>query len=141
MCGKAELIKESKKYKRGFLTKRAFKTLPNKYNLHMGEGSEELVIKDVVQVFDNPNHAGYTRTISLALRHGAPVQYLVEQMQKDKTADIFSYSKVIARCLKKYITDGTKASKQNCTNCTALGTIIYQEGCATCTSCGMGSCG
>ena len=141
MAGKAELIEVPRKYKHGTLTKRSYKTKQNKYDLRIGEGDEELVIKDVVQVFDNPNHAGYTRTISLALRHGAPVQYLVEQMHKDKEADLFSYSKVIARCLKKYIVDGTKASEQNCTNCGAEGTIIYQEGCQTCTSCGFGACG
>jgi len=141
MAGKAELIEVPRKYKSGTLTKRSYKTKQNKYDLRIGEGDEELVIKDVVQVFDNPNHAGYTRTISLALRHGAPVQYLVEQMHKDKEADLFSYSKVIARCLKKYIVDGTKASEQNCTNCGAEGTIIYQEGCQTCTACGFGACG
>ena len=141
MAGKAELIEVPRKYKFGTLTKRSYKTKQNKYDLRIGEGDEELVIKDVVQVFDNPNHAGYTRTISLALRHGAPVQYLVEQMHKDKEADLFSYSKVIARCLKKYIIDGTKASEQMCTNCGAEGTIIYQEGCQTCTACGFGACG
>ena len=38
----------------------------------------------VVSIFNNPNHAGYTRVISTSLRHGVPVQFLVEQMQKDK---------------------------------------------------------
>ena len=64
-----------------------------------------------------------------------------EQMQKDKEADLFSFSKVIARCLKNYIDDGTKASEQTCANCGAEGTIIYQEGCQTCTACGFGACG
>ena len=106
-----------------------------------GEEGSEVIIKDVVSVFDNPNHAGYTRTISLALRHGAPVQYLVEQLQKDKEMDMFSFSKCIARCLKKYIKDGSKASISVCSNCGAEDTIIYQEGCQTCTSCGFGACG
>ncbi len=139
--GKAELIEVPKKFKSGTLTKRSYKTTPNKYDLRVGEGDDELAIKDVVRVFDNPNYAGYTRTISLALRHGAPVQYLVEQMQKDKEADLFSFSKVIARCLKKYIADGTKASENICSNCGAEGTIIYQEGCKSCTACGFGACG
>ena len=109
--------------------------------MRIPDGDDELAIKDVVSVFDNPNHAGYTRTISLALRHGAPVQYLVEQLQKDKEMDMFSFSKVIARCLKKYIEDGLKASESVCTNCGAEDTIIYQEGCQTCTACGFGACG
>ena len=141
MGGKAEMIEIPKKYSQGILTKRSFKTQANKYDLAFGEDEDKFTVKDVVSVFDNPNHAGYTRTISLALRHGAPVRYLVEQLQKDKEMDMFSFSKCIARCLKKYIKDGSKASVSICTNCGAEDTIIYQEGCQTCTSCGFGACG
>jgi ribonucleotide reductase alpha subunit len=138
--GQAEMIELPKRIKNGTLTKRAFKTTNSKYDLSIGTDDDPLNIKDVVSVFANANHAGYTRTISLALRHGVPAQYLVEQMQKDKGADLFSFSKVVARCLKNYIDDGTKASEQNCSNCDAVGTIIYQEGCQTCTACGHGAC-
>ena len=79
--------------------------------------------------------------MSTSLRHGVPVQFLVEQLLKDREMDMFSFSKVIARCLKKYILDGTKASVSTCTNCGSEGTIIYQEGCQTCTACGFGACG
>jgi ribonucleoside-diphosphate reductase alpha chain len=108
--GEAEQIELPKRIKNGTLNKRTFKTANSKYDLVIGEADDALTIKDVVNLFDNANHAGYTRTISLALRHGVPVQYLVEQMQKDREADLFSFSKVIARCLKNYIDDGTKAS-------------------------------
>ena len=73
----------------------------------IGKNGDTLVIKDLVDVFDNPNHAGFTRTISLALRHGAAINYVVEQFQKDREMDMFSFSKVIARVLKTYIKDGT----------------------------------
>ena len=139
--GQADMIEIPKKYTKGILTKRNFKTQPNKYDLAFGENGSEVIVKDVVSAFGNPNYAGYTRTISLALRHGVHVQYLVEQMQKDKEMDMFSFSKSIARCLKKYIEDGLKASVTVCTNCDAENTIIYQEGCQTCTSCGFGACG
>ena len=139
--GQADMIEIPKKYTKGILTKRTFKTQPNKYDLAFGEEGNEVIVKDVVSVFNNPNYAGYTRTISLALRHGVHAQYLVEQMQKDKEMDMFSFSKSIARCLKKYIEDGLKASVTVCTNCSAENTIIYQEGCQICTSCGFGACG
>ena len=77
----------------------------------------------------------------MALRHGVPVQYMVEQLQKDKNADLFSFSKVIARCLKKYIVDGTRASNGTLVNCCDNPNVIYQEGCAICTNCGFGKCG
>ena len=138
--GEAEMIELPRRIKNGTLTKRAFKTTNSKYDLSMGHDDDKLHIKDVVSVFANANFAGYTRTISLALRHRVPVQYLVEQMQKDKEADLFSFSKVIARCLKNYIVDGTEVDK-TCPSCGAEGSLVYQEGCVTCKSCGHGKCG
>ena len=80
--------------------------------------------------------------MSLALRHGAPIQYIVEQLQKDRDADLFSFSKVTARVLKKYIQDGTKVSNGVFeTDCCNNQNIVYQEGCATCINCGMAKCG
>lgn len=138
--GKADQIIIPTKFKNGKITKRVYKSVPSKYDLVVGDGDEQMVIKDVVSVFDNANYAGYTRTISLALRHGVPVQYLVEQMQKDKEMDMFSFSKAIARCLKKYIKDGSVASDKVCPDCKAEGSLVYQEGCVTCASCGHSRC-
>jgi hypothetical protein len=52
-------------------------------------------IKDFVSVFDNETHGAFTRTISLALRHGIPLQYVCEQLQKDKHSDMQSFSRVM----------------------------------------------
>ena len=139
--GEADQIEIPRKYKKGTLLKKSFKTQNSKYDLTVGEGDDTLSIKDVVSIFNNPNHAGYTRVISTSLRHGVPVQFLVEQMQKDKEADLFSFSKVIARCLKNYIVDGTKASENICESCGVEGSLVYQEGCVSCKSCGYSKCG
>ena len=138
--GSAEQIEIPSKFRNGKLYKRTFKTRNSKYDLAIGEGDNQLVVKDVVSIFDNPNHAGYTRVISTSLRHGVPVQYLVEQMQKDKEMDMFSFSKVISRCLKNYIINGTEVDR-TCPECGAEGSLVYQEGCVTCKSCGSGQCG
>jgi len=140
--GLAKYVEIPKKYHEGTIIKHPRKTMNSKYDLIFGENGDEIVIKDIVSVFDNPNHSAFTRTISLALRHGAPIQYVVEQLQKDRDADLFSFSKVTARVLKKYIQDGTRASngvfEKSCCNSP---NIIYQEGCATCANCGMAKCG
>ena len=141
MGGLAEFIEIPKKYSTGIIRKRPRKTRDSIYDLIFGEDGNEVTIKDIVSVFDNPNHSSFTRTLSLALRHGAPIQYIVEQLQKDRDADLFSFSKVIARCLKKYIKDGTRPGKRNCENCGAENSLIYQEGCVMCKSCGHGKCG
>ena len=141
MGGLQKYIEIPKKYKEGVLVKHSYKTKNARYDLRIGQDNDEILVKDIVSVFDNPNHAGFTRTISLALRHGAPIQYVVEQLQKDREMDMFSFSKVISRVLKNYIEDGTKPSNTVCENCSAENTLVYQEGCVTCTACGCGKCG
>jgi ribonucleoside-diphosphate reductase alpha chain len=140
--GLSEYVEIPKKYQTGKIRKRTRKSVPSKYDLIVGKNGDEFIIKDVVKVFDNPNYSAFTRTLSLALRHGVPVQYMVEQLQKDKEMDMFSFSKCIARCLKKYITNGTKASNGVFgPACCDTPNIVYQEGCATCLNCGMAKCG
>ena len=139
--GLSEYVEIPKKYTQGSIRKRPRKTMANKYDLIVGKSDNEFVIKDIAKVFDNPNHTSFTRTISLALRHKIPLQFLVEQLQKDKEADMFSFSRVVARCLKKYIADGTKASNGVLDGCCESPNIVYQEGCATCLNCGMAKCG
>ena len=110
------------------------------YNLLVPVGDDEnLVFKDVVTLFNNPTQGAFTRTISLALRHEVPLQYVVEQLQKDKNSDMFSFAKVIARVLKGYIKDGTKSSEKGCSACGSE-QIFYMEGCLTCQSCGNSRC-
>ena len=78
--------------------------------------------------------------VSLALRHGTKVHLLVEQLQKThKDSSMSSFSRVLARQLKKYIEDGTVATANTCLECGTEG-VVYKDGCASCVNCGWSKC-
>jgi ribonucleoside-diphosphate reductase alpha chain len=139
MGGLASLIEIPKKYVKGTITKRSRKTVDSRYDLTYGTNDEETLIRDLVKVFDNPNHSAFTRVISLTLRHGARINFLVEQLQKNKNSDMFGFSRCVARMLKNYIEDGTKVTT-TCPDCHSQ-SIVYIEGCETCQGCGYAKCG
>jgi ribonucleoside-diphosphate reductase alpha chain len=142
-CGFSEQIEVPKRVKNGTLFKNGKVEGVSTYNLHIPLGDDdELVFKNIVDLFDNPLYGSITRTMSLALRHGVPVQYLAEQLRKDKHSDITSFSSVIARVLSKhYILDGTKALIDKvCDQCGST-TLTYQQGCVQCVGCGASKCG
>jgi len=141
-CGLSQHVEVPKKVKAGSLVKNGKRDGVATYNLRIPLGDDDnLIFKDVVELFSNPNHGAFTRSLSLSLRHGIPVQYVVEQLQKDKHSDMQSFSRAIARVLKCYIPDGTKSSSdKKCTNCGTDG-LVYKEGCVTCVNCGNSKCG
>lgn len=128
------------KHKKGKLVKNGKIDGISTYNLILGEDEDRMTIKDLVSVFENANFGAFTRTVSLALRHGVPIQYVVEQLQKDKYSDMTSLSKVLARVLKSYIKDGTKSSDKTCPTCKKEESLSYQDGCVLCLSCGYSKC-
>ncbi len=139
--GLSKYVEIPNKFKMGKIAKNGKVDDITTYNLVLGEGEDRMMIKDIANVFENANFGAFTRTISLALRHGTPIQYIVEQLQKDKHSDITSFSKVIARVLKNYIVDGTKSTAQRkCPSCNKENSFAYQEKCLTCTNCGWSKC-
>jgi len=83
--------------------------------------------------------AALTRLISTSLRHGADIQFIVEQLQKTD-GDITSYTKAIARVLKKYINEDDLLARAKCQNCGSTN-LKYEEGCLSCLDCGSSKCG
>ena len=140
MGGLSNLIEIPRTREEGILVKNPRKTMNAIYDLKIGKNGDTLIVKDLVRVFDNPNHSAFTRMISLALRTGANIQYVVEQLQKDRDSDMFSFAKCVARVLKGYISNGASASEKICSECKAEG-LVYMEGCVTCKNCGFAKCG
>ncbi|MAM17980.1 MAG: ribonucleoside-diphosphate reductase, adenosylcobalamin-dependent [Gramella sp.] len=90
----------------------------------------------------NPEYWNYAKLISSTLRHGMSIDKVVDlinSLQLDSES-INTWKNGVARALKRYIADGTVASKEKCNNCNSSN-LIYQEGCLTCKDCGSSKCG
>ncbi len=90
----------------------------------------------------NPEYWNYAKLISGVLRYGMPIDQvlkLVSGLELDSQS-INTWKMGVERALKKYLPNGTKATGQRCPNC-GQETLIYQEGCLICTSCGTSKCG
>lgn len=139
--GLSKYVDIPNKYKMGKIAKNGKIDGLTTYNLRLGEGEDEMTVKDIANVFENANFGAFTRTISLALRHGTPVQYVVEQLLKDKHSDVTSFSKVAARVLKQYIQDGTRTTmERKCPKCGKEDSFAYQEKCIKCMNCDWSKC-
>jgi len=89
-----------------------------------------------------PEYWNYAKLISGTLRHGMPIHKVVELISSLQLNDesINTWKAGVARALKKYIPDGTKAEGAECEHCSSTN-IVYQEGCLTCKDCGHSKCG
>ena len=90
----------------------------------------------------NPEYWNYAKLISSTLRHGMPIEKVVDlinSLQLDSES-INTWKNGVARALKRYVEDGTEVKGQKCDGCNSTN-IIYQEGCLTCKDCGSSKCG
>lgn len=140
-AGPAEYIEIPEKYTSGSLIKHERKTMNARYDLTYGENGAATTVKNIIKWFEDVGQYGtMSRFISMSLRHGVPVQYVVEQLQKDESDDMWSFNRVVARVLKTHIPDGVAASDKTCSSCKQP-SLVYQDGCVVCTSCAHSKCG
>ena len=90
----------------------------------------------------NKEYWNYAKLISGVLRYRMPIEQvikLVGSLQLD-SENINTWKNGVERALKKYVQDGTEAKGKKCPNC-GNETLVYQEGCLICTTCGASRCG
>jgi ribonucleoside-diphosphate reductase alpha chain len=91
----------------------------------------------------NKDYWNYAKLFSSVLRYNMPVAdvvNLISSLQLDSET-INTWKNGVERALKKYIPNGTIAKAgQKCGSCGSE-TLVYQEGCLTCKSCGASKCG
>lgn len=90
----------------------------------------------------NKEYWNYAKLISGVLRWQMPIEQvikLVSSLQLD-SENINTWKNGVERALKKYVQDGTEAKGVKCPNC-GHETLVYQEGCLICKTCGSSRCG
>ncbi len=115
----------NKRYDFQFINKRGYKT----------------TIEGLSDKF-NPEYWNYAKLISGVLRYGMPIDQVLKLVGglELNSESINTWKMGVERALKKYLPNGMKAKGQKCPNC-GQETLIYQEGCLICTSCGTSRCG
>lgn len=96
---------------------------------------DDVYIEDFSKQF-TPTEQILFRMASMSMRHGVPIDVVVQQLQK-ATDDITSMASAAARVLKKYIADGQPVKGQSCPSCGKE--LVYMDGCVSC-SCGWSKC-
>lgn len=102
----------------------------------------KITLEGLSRTFDK-EYWNYAKLISGVLRHGMPIQYVVDLINNLNMYDsnINTWKNGIARTLKQFVADGTQAADKKCNECGDPEGLIYEEGCLKCKNCGHTKCG
>ena len=102
----------------------------------------KITLEGLSRTFDK-EYWNYAKLISGVLRHGMPIQYVVDLINNLNMYDtnINTWKNGIARTLKQFVADGTQAADKKCSECGDPEGLIYEEGCLKCKNCGHTKCG
>ena len=100
----------------------------------------KVTVEGLSRSFDK-EYWNYAKLISGVLRHGMPLPYVVDMIGTLNLEDdvLSTWKNGVVRVVKRFIPDGTK-SDNKCPNCDQ-DSLVFQEGCLTCSNCGHAKCG
>lgn len=119
----------------GFITK------AGKRRYRLSDSEDHTIIENLIDdEVTNEEIQGITRLVSTSLRHGVPIDFIVDQLFKCGNS-ISAYPKMLGRVLKKYkfLMIETVKSDQNCPNCG--NPMVKHDGCIQCLNCTFSKCG
>ncbi|MDX1666042.1 MAG: ribonucleoside-diphosphate reductase, adenosylcobalamin-dependent, partial [Saprospiraceae bacterium] len=129
--------------KKGWVLKEEDESGRNRYDFQfMDRDGYRITIEGLSRSF-NKEYWNYAKLISGILRHGMPLNHVVDLVQGLNAEQdyINTWKNGVVRALKKFIPDGTKAVDVVCPDCGDPDGVIYREGCLICKSCGYSECG
>jgi ribonucleoside-diphosphate reductase alpha chain len=110
------------------------KVKKGQYDIGVKQDEGVLLIQDFTSHM-TPDEEDLTRMISTSLRHGAKIDFVVEQLNKSK-GSLVDFSKAIARMLSKHV---SIKQEGNCPEC-ETGILRKEEGCTKCDNCYYSAC-
>ncbi|MDC7220208.1 MAG: adenosylcobalamin-dependent ribonucleoside-diphosphate reductase [Spirochaetales bacterium] len=115
---------------------KVIKVQSGRYDLHV-EGEKPFVLEDFTNAYDSTD-SSLARFISMSLRHGTPLQFIVNQLTRDK--NFIGFERTVSRVIKGYIQDGEEvvAGEKECPDCSSG--LVFRDGCVTCPDCGWSKC-
>ncbi len=140
--GKAEGFYLPPSIEKGWVIKNKLKSGEKRYDFQFEDKDGYKVTIEGLSRSFHKEYWNYAKLISGILRHGMPLPSVVNviddlSLHSDR---LHTWKNGVVRALKKFIPDGTKAKGRICNNCNQE-SVIYQEGCLTCQSCGESKCG
>ncbi len=118
---------------KGQIIKERDKDNQSVYNFEMG-----LVTVRHINRHEDSDASTITRLISTALRHGTPLEFVINQITKSKSI-INSLPRAVAKALTFYVKPDEIKGKFKCPKCLSLD-IKHDANCFTCLSCGHSKC-
>lgn len=126
---------------KGSVVKEKIKGAKSRYDFKFKDKQGyEIIVQGLSRSFER-TYWNYAKLISGVLRHGMPLPYVIDLVSNLNVEDdnINTWKNGVVRALKRYVPNGTPVDTL-CPDC-GEDTLIYEDGCLICKSCGHSKCG